>query len=140
MPEHLSIPALIPQRPPFVMVDDFVYTDEENCHALLRVRADNILAEGEFLSESGLVENIAQTAAARAGYLSHIKQEPVQVGYIGAVQRLEVWDLPRVGDEIKTDIKVTHQVFNATLITGSVWRRDDLLARCDMKIFISNQL
>ena len=45
--------------------------------------------------EPGLVENIAQTAAARAGYISHTENKPVLVGYIGAVNNLQVFSLPK---------------------------------------------
>jgi hypothetical protein len=121
------------------MVDAFVYTDELHQYSLLKVKGENIFVDKGFLTEGGLVENIAQTAAARMGYLCRLEGKPVPVGYIGAVQNLEIIDLPRIGDEIKTDITVTNQVFNVTLITGRVLYKETLLARCDMKIFISNQ-
>jgi len=120
------------------MVDEFVYMDDENNHTLFLVREDNILVENGHLSASGLVENIAQTAAARMGYLCRRKGNPPPVGYIGMVQHLQIIALPKVNDEIKTVITVNNQVFNATLITGKILLRETLLAQCDMKIFISN--
>lgn len=121
------------------MVDTFVYTDEAHQYSTLKVTGENILVDKGFLTEGGLVENIAQTAAARMGYLCRLEGKPVPAGYIGAVQNLEIIALPEVGDQIKTDITVTHQVFNATLITGRVLQNETLLAQCDMKIFIPNQ-
>jgi predicted hotdog family 3-hydroxylacyl-ACP dehydratase len=134
-----AILALIPQRPPMVMADSFVYIDELHQYSLFRVTKENIFVDRGFLTEGGLVENIAQTAAARMGYLCRREGKPVPPGYIGAVQNLEIFALPQTDDEIKTDITVTNQVFNATLITGRILLGETLLAQCDMKIFISNQ-
>ena len=55
-------------------------------------------------TEPGLLENIAQTAAARAGYEAKKENEPVRVGYIGAVKNFEVFDLPGLHDMIETEI------------------------------------
>jgi len=139
MVKDTAIHALIPQRPPFVLVDAFVFTDEHQTYSLFKIPPGHLLVEHGVLTEGGLVENIAQTAAARMGYLCRLEDKPVPVGYIGAVQQLEIHGLPQAGDEIKTDITVTNQVFNVTLITGRVHLGERLLAQCDMKIFLSNQ-
>jgi len=61
----------------------------------------------------------------------------VKVGYIGAVKNFEVFKLPVLNDRIETEITVEDQVFGATLITGITKCNDELIARCEMKIFIS---
>ena len=43
-----------------------------------------LVSNGEF-SEAGLMENIAQTAAARAGYIAVMENKPVAIGYIMSV-------------------------------------------------------
>ncbi|HTQ28266.1 MAG TPA: hypothetical protein VMI35_09065 [Puia sp.] len=134
-----SILDLIPQRPPFVMLDDFSYTDEKNCYGLLKVREGNIFVENGLLTEPGLVENIAQTAAARIGHICRMEGKPVPIGYIGAIQNLSVFTLPKINEEIKTEVSVKNQIFNVTVIEGKIRSHDAELARCEMKIFISNQ-
>lgn len=136
MDPQIPIPELIPQRPPFVLVDNFVFEDEETQYSVFRVPGDHVLVEEGVLLEAGLVENIAQTAAARAGYLCRRDGQPVPLGYIGAVQRLDIQELPLVDEEIRTTIAVRHQVFNATQIEGTVRRGDKILGTCEMKIFI----
>src|ERR1700744_6482433 len=98
---------LIPQRPPFVLIDRFVYG--EDLHSLFTVPGDHLLVEDGRLSEAGLVENIAQTAAARAGYLCRLEGREVPLGYIGAVQRLAVFERPPVGAVHRTSVTVKHQ-------------------------------
>jgi predicted hotdog family 3-hydroxylacyl-ACP dehydratase len=131
--------CLLPQRPPFVMIDAFVDEGNELMYSQLTVREDNILLEDGALSASGMVENIAQTAAARIGYICGLEGRPAPIGYIGAIQHLRVTSLPIVGEVLRTSVTIQNQIFNATQIRGEVRRGDDVLASCEMKIFISNQ-
>jgi predicted hotdog family 3-hydroxylacyl-ACP dehydratase len=133
-----QIQSLIPQRPPFVMIDELIYTDEKVTRTRLQVSGDNIFVENGLFREAGLLENIAQTAATRSGYSSSNQGEPVKVGYIGAVKNFEVFDLPKIADVLETAISISNQVFDVTVINGSVTCNNKLLAQCEMKIFIIN--
>lgn len=131
-----DILPFIPQRAPFVMVDALVKAAETTGITRFEVKADNIFIQDGYLTEPALVENIAQTAAARIGYICHEKQEPVPVGFIGAVQNLEIIELPVVGNLIETEITIKNQVFDVTLISGKITCNGRELASCDMKIFL----
>ena len=134
-PEDILL--LIPQRPPFVMVDKLLSSDENSTQTAFRVNEENVLVvEGKF-SEAGLMENIAQTAAARAGYIAMMENKPVAVGYIGTVKNLEIFDLPKINDELVTEVKIENQVFDVTVISGTVRRNDIVMAQCRMNIFNS---
>jgi predicted hotdog family 3-hydroxylacyl-ACP dehydratase len=138
MTSALDILSLIPQRPPFVMVDELVYCDEFITQTIFKVANDNVLvANGEFM-EAGLMENIAQTAAARAGHIAEIENKPVAVGYIGAVKNFEIFNLPKVNDELLTEVKIENQVFDVTIISGVVKCNGIVIAQCEMNIFIGN--
>ncbi len=133
-----DILSLIPQREPFVMISQFLYSDEKITRTALQIREGNIFVENGVFTAPGLVENIAQTAAARIGYVCKQEKKPVPIGYIGAVQNLEIIALPGINDEIKTEITVKNEIFNVTIITGRSTCHEKLLAHCEMKIFISN--
>ena len=133
-----NIESLIPQRKPFVMIDELSVSEGNFTRTRLQVRADNIFAENGFFTEPGLLENIAQTAAARAGYEAQKDNAPVRVGYIGAVKNFEVFDLPSVHDIIETEIVTGNQVFDVTVIKGTVYCDSRVIASCEMKIFIKN--
>jgi 3-hydroxymyristoyl/3-hydroxydecanoyl-(acyl carrier protein) dehydratase len=132
-----NILHLIPQRPPFVMVGRLLHADENGTRTSFRIKEENIFVEKGRFREAGLMENIAQTAAAGAGYLSRLENKPVQVGYIGAVKNLEVSGLPETGDELVTEIKVESRIFNVAVVSGIVRCNEKILAKCEMKIFIS---
>ena len=82
----IDVLELLPQRPPFVMIDKLLNFDEVNTTTCFQVRADNIFVEGEVLNPCALVENIAQTCAARMGYINHyIYKENVKLGFLSLI-------------------------------------------------------
>jgi len=134
-----KIISFIPQRAPFVMVDEILSSCEILTRSTFLVKEDNIFVENGLLREPGLVENIAQTAAARAGYIAQAEDKPVRVGYIGAIRNLTVTGLPKINDKIITEITVEKQIFDVSVISGKISCNETILAQCEMKIFITNQ-
>ena len=130
---------LIPQKPPFVMVGKLLQSDEESTKSSFSIQADNVFVRSGLFQEAGLMENIAQTAALRAGYAAQLQAESVAVGYIGAVNNFEIFDLPKVGDEIITSVKVLTQVLGITVLSGEVWLKHNLLAKCEMKVIVKTE-
>jgi predicted hotdog family 3-hydroxylacyl-ACP dehydratase len=132
-----NIETLLPQRAPFVMIDGLLSSTETTTTTSFGIRPDNIFVVDDVLREPGLVENIAQTAAARAGYISKTENKPVMVGYIAAINNLQVFALPKTGDELITEITIENQIFAVSLISGKISCNGQLIARCSMKIFIN---
>jgi predicted hotdog family 3-hydroxylacyl-ACP dehydratase len=137
MIENISILTLIPQKAPFVMVDELLFSDDNTTRTGFTITADNVFAiNGEF-SEAGLMENIAQTAAAGSGNMARIENRPVANGYIGQVKNFEVFSLPKIGDKLMTEVKIEVQVFDAGIVSGTIWCYNTVIATCEMKIFIN---
>lgn len=131
----IEISELLPQQHPFIMVDRLLYYDPVFTRTILEVRRDNILNENGFLSEAGLIENMAQTCAARMGYINKILQNgKIKTGYIGAIKDLQIYQLPVIGACISTEIEVLTEVLSLTLVKASVKQDDLLLCQCEMKI------
>ncbi len=133
-----NILLLIPQKPPFVMIGRLLRADENGTRTSFRINKENIFVEMGRFQEAGLMENIAQTAAAGAGYLSRLENKPVQIGYIGAVKNLEITGLPEINDELVTEIKIESRIFNVAVVSGTVRCNEIILAKCEMKIFVSH--
>jgi len=134
-----NILELIPQAPPFVMVDQLTYSDEEFTRTSFTIANDNCMVVNGLFTEGGLLENIAQTAAARAGYMARQANKPVSGGYIGAVKDLEIFFLPEAGKELLTEIKIENQFFNVSVVSGKVWCGNQLAAQCEMKVFLNSE-
>lgn len=138
-PEN-NISSLIPQKPPFVMIDQLLHSDEMVTRSSFRVTPGNVFTINGRFAEAGLMENMAQTAAARAGYMAGLENKPVKIGYIGSVKNLEIFGLPEINDDIQTEIKIEDQVFNVSMISGRVSCNGKLIAQCEMKIFMEREI
>lgn len=133
-----TVLAYLPQRPPFVMIDELLQADEQVIRTRFTIREGHLLVEDGQFTEAGLVENMAQTAAAGTGYKAQQSGQPAPVGFIGALKGLSVHHLPRVGETITTEIIFVHQVMNAHIVQGTVKSGDRDLATCELKIFLQS--
>ena len=136
--EEIDILTLIPQRPPFVMVDRLLHFDTQTTITEFEVRADNIFVDDGKLSSEGLVENIAQTCAARMGYISLMSHTPVKVGVIGAISNMAINFLPQCGVKLTTRIDLLEEVFQMTLVSASVVVGEEVVATANMKIALTD--
>ena len=89
------------------------------------------------LSEAGLVENMAQTAAAGAGYYASAgSKKEVSVGYIAGLKDVQVFSLPCVGDTIVTTTSTLHTIGPACILKAEVQSLNGaVIASCELKIF-----
>ena len=136
----IDIHELLPQQEPFVMVSRLVHLDDVRTICEMDIQADNIFVEDGHLNASGMIENIAQTCAARIGYVNkYILKKAVQIGFIGAIRNLEVTDLPEVGQQITTIVDVIEEVFGMTLASAVIKQGNRTLATTEMKIAVKEQ-
>ncbi|MBQ8521303.1 MAG: hydroxymyristoyl-ACP dehydratase [Bacteroides sp.] len=126
---------LIPQRNPVVMVDTFFCADEESAETGLHVQSGNLFCEGNVLREPGLIEHVAQSAAAFAGYAPYVRGESPKLGFIGEVKKFRIVRLPQVGEFLHTSLKVLGEAAGVTLIAAETKSEGETLATCQMKIF-----
>lgn len=134
----INVLDLIPQRPPFIMIDCLTHFDPVITSSRFTVRGNNLFfSEGRLLA-SGLIENIAQTCAARIGYINRLSNEVIKLGFIGAVRNLKIYKTPLAGDTIYTTITVKEEVFQMTLVDAVVKLNDETIAEAEMKIALSD--
>lgn len=139
--EQIDIHELLPQRKPFVMVDKLVYFDEKTTTTSFLVREDNLFVENGRLNACALAENIAQTCAARLGYVNkYILKRGIQIGFIGAVKDMKVIDTPVVGDVLTTTIHVLEQIMGLTLVTAVIRIGDRVVTTAEMKIALADEV
>ena len=136
-PQHAA--GFVPQKPPFVLVDKLIYVGENRSSCSFGIPEKHIFVKNGFYSTAGMVESMAQTAAAGTGYLSKKNNKSVPIGYIGAVQKLEVKDWPPANSEIIMEIKLLTNILHVSLVSGTVMHQGKIMASCEMKIFINPQ-
>jgi 3-hydroxymyristoyl/3-hydroxydecanoyl-(acyl carrier protein) dehydratase len=136
--ETQNASELIPQKQPFVLVDMLLFADEKKSCCSFTIPEENIFVEQGFYSTPGMVESMAQTAAAGTGYLFKKENREVPVGYIGTVQKLEVMDWPPANAEITMEISLITNIMQVSLVSGVVKYEGRIMASCEMKIFVNS--
>lgn len=130
-----EIQHYIPQGSPMVMVDTLLKHDDLKATSAFSISEDNIFCEQGHFTEPGLIENMAQTSALKAGYEAKQKHEKVKVGFIGAIKKLKIHHLPAVGSSIETTITITNNFGNIILVKAVVISEGKLMAESEMSIF-----
>ena len=136
---QIDIHTLLPQQEPFVMIGRLVHFDKTVTTTETTIMADNIFVENGRMTASGLMENIAQTCAARIGYVNkYILKKGIQIGFIGAVRNFEIIQLPQVGDVVVTRVEVKEEVFGMMLAEATITCGGQTIVSTEMKIAVKD--
>lgn len=133
-----SIDELIPQRAPIQMVDALVCASEDEAVCRYSVKRAGFFIEPDgLLSEVAMVEHIAQSASAHAGWKAREAgaTEP-PIGYIGEVKNFHLYRRPAVGETIMTKVSMGPEVQGVTLMRGESKVGEEVVADTQMKIYV----
>lgn len=134
---QIDIHTILPQQEPFVMVGRMEHFDMNNVSTSTEILPSNIFVENGTFDPSGIIENIAQTCAARIGYINqYILKKGIQIGFIGAVKNFVIDSIPKVGEKIETSVTINEEVFGMLLATARVKTSDRDIATTEIKIAI----
>ena len=135
--QSIDIHTLLPQQQPFVMIDKLEHFDMAKVLSSTTVQADNLFVDNGVMSATGLTENIAQTCAARIGYINkYILKKGIQIGFIGAVRNLVINALPTIGEHFVTELEVKEEIFGMILASAAIRTADKTLVTTEIKIAI----
>lgn len=136
---QIDVLTLLPQRPPFVMIDHLTHFDDVLTKTEFTVREDNLFVENSVLNPCALIENIAQTCAARMGYINkYIIKESVKLGFIGSIRNFSIKRPVKTGDVLHTSIEVVEEVMQMTLVGAVIKVNSDVVAESEMKIALTD--
>lgn len=136
----IDIHTLLPQQEPMVMVERLTMFSETAIITETEIHADNLFAAKGVLTTAGIMENIAQTCAARIGYVNkYILHRGIQVGVLAAISGLKVMDHPHVGNTITTTVRVLEQFMGIMLAEASVESVGKLMATTRIKLAVRDE-
>jgi len=133
-----DVKQYIPQDDPFVMISDLISIGETEAVSKFYIDENCVFLWNGFLDESGIIENIAQTAAAMSGYNDIRNGDEIKKGFIGSVEKAIIYELPVANKMIQTKVVIENIVLNVNIIKGVVMQNDKIMAECKMKIFLEN--
>ena len=140
-----DIKKLIPQREPFIMVDGFEQVADNSAVTTLSICRDNyfMLPDGT-LSETGLIEHLAQSCSALAGAQTLRHATPSgegwdatpPVGLIGEVKHFTCHRRPHQGERLTSTVTFSLTFGTVTLATGQTFVDEEAIAAIQLKIFM----
>ena len=92
-----------------------------------------------FLSEGGVLENIAQSCASHIGYMS--RHLPIRIGVVASVKNVEIISLPKVGALLETTVEDQGEpIFSVSIYDAKVFSEGTLVAQGEMRVVLTNQI
>ncbi|WP_413510967.1 hypothetical protein [Myroides odoratus] len=128
---------LIPQRAPIVMVDTLYQFGEDFIEAGLSIKSDNICVEDGYMQEAGIIEHMAQAVALHTGYAYYLQNKQAPTGYIGAIKKIDINQLPEVGEKLITKAQILHEFMGVTLVELTTTCNEILIATGQMKTVLA---
>ena len=111
----IDISNFLPHRDPMLMVTSVLEIDGNEITTQFKITEDCVFLKNGRLSEVGLIENAAQAASGVVGQTFFDKEDTEGkgnklVGYISAIRKVEIFQLPEVGNTIITKSKLISRV------------------------------
>jgi predicted hotdog family 3-hydroxylacyl-ACP dehydratase len=129
-----EIESYIPQRAPFIMIDNLIEATPEKFETDFHVLPDNIFVENGVLREFALIENIAQSCSAGLAITKMSSEKQSIEGFLGAISKLRLYDLPKVNDTVYTIVYLIAQFKNMFLLKGENYLNGRKLLECELKL------
>ena len=143
--EHIEFKNFLPHREPMLMVTRLLAIDETTVHTEFDVTEDCIFLKNEVLAEVGLIENAAQVCSAIVGQTFFEKDDlkgegNKLVGYISAIKKVEIFDVPKKGDVLTTKASLLSRFDTGAMticsMECSTFNKDELIVACTLNFLI----
>jgi predicted hotdog family 3-hydroxylacyl-ACP dehydratase len=128
---------LIPQHPPFVLVDAVLEINGDRILSAFTIPEEHVLVNDGQLTAGGLIENMAQTMAAAAGYIAKQNGTQPENGFIAAIKQLTINKLPASNTTITTEVVTGSPVMNIRTAAARVYLNGALIASCALTVVVS---
>nr|WP_315140749.1 ABC transporter permease [uncultured Flavobacterium sp.] len=142
----VAIKKFLPHRAPMLMVDMILEMDDEKVETIFEIREDNIFLENGFFTESGLVENMAQTCSAVVAKNYFINENDIDksginvVGFISGIKTLQIHSLPQVNNVVVTKAllvsKFITESYSLCTMKCKASRAEELLLEGEITLYI----
>jgi predicted hotdog family 3-hydroxylacyl-ACP dehydratase len=129
-----EIELYIPQRAPFIMIDNLIAATSEKFETDFRINQDNIFVQDGILREFALIENIAQSSSVGLVVTKKYTSKKNLDGFIGGITKLKLYDLPKVNDTIHTIVTLLAQFEKMFLLKGENFLKGKKLLECEVKL------
>src|SRR5690606_16378223 len=114
-----QICKLIPQQPPFVLVDTLIEYGADRIVAAFNIPQQQVLvATTAAPTEAGVIEDFARTVASQHGYGYFTRDRSPPVASFASLTDFAVHRRPRAGQHLSTTTHILQRMFGVTAVRG----------------------
>lgn len=147
---EFPIKNFLPHQPPMLMVDTVKRITPDEVETEFYIASDNIFLEEDHFSETGLIENAAQTCSAISGqfYFTEEKSRncninPQVLGFISSIKKIQVHQLPQKNSTIISKaVLISHSQtdnYAICVLKVRVFNQDTLFLEGELNLFLQNK-
>ncbi len=125
----------LPQQPPFSMIDKVLHCDNEQTRCVYTPLSSNPMVIDDFFSPEGMIEMMAQCAAARASILSGGN---VRIGYIVTVRDFRCDAVVPAKTELTATLELVNEIMQFQVFQVAVAHASNVIAQAEIRIFENN--
>lgn len=139
--DERAVTDFIPHRPPFVLVDALYYYDATIAISGFTVKPDTLFVRDQYFQETGMIENMAQTMALRAGILARTGNEgesgSPRIGYLAAVSQLKLLSRVAVGSLLITELEVVRDLKTFLMLRATCSCQGMAAAKAELTVYLT---
>ena len=141
MKSELTLPLnaenLIPHRKPLCMVNWLTEFKNQAGTVEAEVSSDNVLIEVNGpLDQLAVAEMMAQACAATKGYEDRLDNEPMKLGYLVGIKRLQFFGKAFAGDKLQISVRTVGTISGFTVVEGKVICNQKIIAAGKIKLWV----
>jgi 3-hydroxymyristoyl/3-hydroxydecanoyl-(acyl carrier protein) dehydratase len=133
-----ELDALLPHRPPLVMIDRLVDACPESARAQKTFFPDSYGADGDSVCDAALVECLAQTVAAAQGETTRRLGLPPERGMLVGVSGFRFHRQARLGEPLELSIEIVKRLGAMILVNGRIAQNGNAVADGTLKFFVGS--
>ncbi len=144
----IKIQDFLPHKYPMLMLDGVVHISEDSVHTSFFINRENVFIKDNRFIEAGLIENAAQTCSMIVAYPiiemgGHGPDESKKImGYISAVQNLEIFALPNAGSTLHTKAELVNRAWLTDFVLCELkcetYENESLVMTTHMKLMLKS--
>ena len=128
---------LIPHRKPVCMVDRLVEFKDQAATVEAVVSAENAMIEDNGqLDQLAVAEMIAQACAAAKGYEGRLSSDPMKLGFLVGIKKLQFFGKAVAGDRLQISVRTLGAISGFRVVEGKVICNGKIIAAGKIKLWV----
>ena len=136
--QMINIQNYLPHRAPMLMVDHIIEIASETAETSFTIKEDTLFVHDGYFVEAGLIENLAQTCSCIFGqsFFTNPNKNTKVIGFITSVKKIEIFGLPKIGQEIRTKAIMISKYDNICHVSCESFIGETFIIKADLNLFI----